>query len=84
MIIGAGRSMCPDLVPQLLMTKELWMTHGIVINLYDEPGCFFKLRKIFRDAGTIGAGINTVHIVENIPDGLKDCDILIYLDSLTR
>ncbi|KOC60862.1 hypothetical protein WH47_05640 [Habropoda laboriosa] len=53
MIIGAGRSMCSDLVPQLLMTKELWLTHGIVINLYDEPGCFFKLRRILKDAATI-------------------------------
>ncbi|XP_017794982.1 PREDICTED: LOW QUALITY PROTEIN: malate dehydrogenase, cytoplasmic-like, partial [Habropoda laboriosa] len=84
MIIGAGRSMCSDLVPQLLMTKELWLTHGIVINLYDEPGCFFKLRRILKDAATIGAGLNTVNIVENIPDGLKDCNILIYLDSLPR
>ncbi|XP_017762086.1 PREDICTED: putative malate dehydrogenase 1B, partial [Eufriesea mexicana] len=84
MIIGAGRSMCLDLVPQLLMTKELWTTHGIIINLYDQPGCFFKLRRIFRDAGTIGAGLNTVNIMENIPDGLKDCDILIYLDSFVR
>ncbi|CAK9797436.1 Putative malate dehydrogenase 1B [Anthophora plagiata] len=84
MIIGAGRSMCPDLVPQLLMTKELWLTGGILIYLYDEPGCFFKLRRIFKDAGTMGAGLNTVNIVESIRDGLKDCDILIYLDSLSR
>ncbi|XP_043788001.1 putative malate dehydrogenase 1B isoform X2 [Apis laboriosa] len=84
MIIGAGRSMCPDLVSQLLMTKELWMSHGIVINLYDQPGCFFKLRRIFKDARTIGAGLNTVNIVESIPDGLKNCDILIYLDSFMR
>ncbi|KAK9296601.1 hypothetical protein QLX08_009436 [Tetragonisca angustula] len=84
MIIGAGRSMCLDLVPQLLMTKELWLSRGIVINLYDEPGCFFKLKRIFKDARTTGAGLNTVNIVENIPDGLKNCDILIYLDSLVR
>lgn len=76
--------MCLDLVPQLLMTKELWLTQGIVINLYDEPGHYFKLKKIFKDAGTIGAGLNTVNIVESVPDGLKDCDILIYLDSLVR
>ncbi|KZC10235.1 Putative malate dehydrogenase 1B [Dufourea novaeangliae] len=54
MIIGAGRSMCPDLVPQLIMTKELWLSHGVVINLYDEPGRFFKLRKILKDVNGLG------------------------------
>ncbi|XP_026672773.1 putative malate dehydrogenase 1B [Ceratina calcarata] len=83
-IIGAGRSMCLDLVPQLLMTKELWSSHGIIINLYDEPGCYFKLRRILRDSGTIGAGIRRVFIVDSIPEGLENCDVLIYLDSYSR
>lgn len=81
MIVGAGRSMCPDIVPELLSMKELWLANGILINMYDQPGCFFKLRRIFKDSGTVGAGLNTVNIVERVSDGLKDCDILIYLDS---
>lgn len=76
--------MCADLVCQLLMTKELWLSHGIVISLYDQPGCFFKLKKIYKDAGGVGAGLNTVIILDNVPEGLKDCHILIYLDSLLR
>ncbi|XP_076687117.1 malate dehydrogenase, cytoplasmic isoform X1 [Andrena cerasifolii] len=84
LIIGGGRSMCSDLVPQLQMTKELWLSHGIVINVYDEPGCYFKLRRIFKDAAAIGAGLKTVNILDNVPTGLKDCDVLIYLDSLPR
>nr|XP_012142562.1 PREDICTED: putative malate dehydrogenase 1B [Megachile rotundata] len=83
-IIGAGTSVCPDLVCQLLMTKELWWTHGIIINLYDEPGCFFKLKKIHRDARAVGSGLNRVTVLDNVPDGLKDCNILIYLDSFLR
>ncbi|XP_043249721.1 putative malate dehydrogenase 1B [Colletes gigas] len=84
MIIGAGRSMCPDLVSELIMTKELWLTHGVVINLYDEPGCFFKLRRILKDSEGIGGGLNAVKVLDNIPDGLNDCDTLIYLDTLSR
>ncbi|XP_076753619.1 putative malate dehydrogenase 1B [Xylocopa sonorina] len=84
LIVGAGRSMCLDLVPQLLVTKDLWFTNGIVISLYDQPGCFFKLRRIIKDSGAVGAGLSTVNIVENIPDGLKNCDTLLYLDSLPK
>lgn len=84
LIIGGGRSMCSDLIPQLQMTKELWLSHGIVINVYDEPGCYFKLRRIFKDAAGIGAGLRTVNILDSIPIGLKDCDVLIHLDSLAR
>ncbi|XP_034191366.1 putative malate dehydrogenase 1B [Osmia lignaria lignaria] len=83
-IVGAGRSVCAELVCQLLMTKELWLTHGILIGLYDEPGCFFKIKKIYKDAGGVGAGLNSVMILNNVPEGLKDCHILIYLDSLLR
>ncbi|XP_054001979.1 putative malate dehydrogenase 1B [Hylaeus anthracinus] len=84
MIIGAGRSMCPDLVSELILTKELWLTHGLVVNLYDEPGCFFKLKRILTDSKGIGVGLNAVKVLNNIPDGLNDCDILIYLDALSR
>lgn len=84
MVIGAGRTVCLELIPQLIMIKELWLTHGTIINLYDEPGCFFKLKKILKDSKGIGGGLNAVNILENVPDGLKDCDILIYLDVFSR
>nr|XP_031826884.1 putative malate dehydrogenase 1B [Nomia melanderi] len=84
MIIGAGRSMCLELVPQLIMTKELWLSHGVVINLYDEPGCFFKVRKILKDAKGLKGGLDAVKVLYNIPDGLHDCDILIYLDVILK
>ncbi|XP_076232982.1 putative malate dehydrogenase 1B [Calliopsis andreniformis] len=84
LVLGAGRSMCFDLIPQLIMLKELWLTHGTVINLYDEPGCYFKLKRIFKDAKAIGGGLNAVNILEDVSEGLKDCDILIHLDSLSR
>nr|XP_033326301.1 putative malate dehydrogenase 1B isoform X2 [Megalopta genalis] len=84
MIIGAGRSMCPELVPQLIMTKELWLSHGLVISLYDQPGCFFKVRKIVKDAQGLDGGLNAVKVVYNIPDGLRDCDVLLYIDTLSK
>lgn len=83
-IIGAGGSVCPDLVSQLLMTKELWLTNGIIINLYDKPGCFFKLKRIHKDVGGVGAGLNRVNVLDNVPDGLIECHTLIYLDSFSR
>ncbi|KAG7207366.1 hypothetical protein KM043_009027 [Ampulex compressa] len=32
----------------------------------------------------IGCGLYAANILENIPDGLQNCDILIYLDALVR
>ncbi|XP_076642877.1 putative malate dehydrogenase 1B [Halictus rubicundus] len=84
MIIGAGRSMCHNLVPQLIMTKEIWLSHGLVIKLYDEPGCYFKVRKILEDAKGLVGGLDAVQVVYDIPDGLHDCEVLIYIDALIK
>ncbi|XP_076279043.1 putative malate dehydrogenase 1B [Lasioglossum baleicum] len=84
LIIGAGRSMCHKLVPQLIMTKEFWLSHELVIKLYDEPGCFFKVRRIFEDAKGLTSGLDAVKVVYDIPDGLHDCEVLICIDALLR
>lgn len=83
-IIGAGKALCTDLVPQLITTTELWSINGIIINLYDEPGCFFKIKHIVKDVKAVGGGLYAARIIDNISDGLCDCDILINLDIIPR
>ncbi|KAK2586685.1 hypothetical protein KPH14_011727 [Odynerus spinipes] len=83
-IIGAGKALCTDLVPQLVTTKELWLTNGVVINLYDEPGCFFKIKHIAKDIEAIGGGLYAARVIESISDGLCDCDILINLEVIPK
>lgn len=83
-VLGAGKALCVDLIPQLITIKELWLTHGIIINLYDEPGCYFKIKRIVQDMEAIGGGLYAARIIDNISDGLYDCDILINLDVISK
>ncbi|KAI4497521.1 hypothetical protein M0802_007291 [Mischocyttarus mexicanus] len=83
-VLGAGKALCLDLIPQLITTKELWLTNGVIVNLYDEPGCYFKIKHIVKDMEAIGGGLYAARAIENISDGLCDCDILINLDVISK
>ncbi|XP_016840773.1 putative malate dehydrogenase 1B isoform X3 [Nasonia vitripennis] len=82
-ISGAGRSVCPDLVMQLASMKGI-CKNGIEINLFDTPGHFFKIKDIVKDASAIGGELRSIQILENVSDGLGNCDILIILDHIAR
>ncbi|XP_014205767.1 putative malate dehydrogenase 1B [Copidosoma floridanum] len=82
-ILGAGYSVCPDLVAQLVTMKEFTKL-GTVINLYDEPGHFFKLKDIVKDAMSIGGDLKAINTFDNLFDALKNCNILIALDDNVR
>ena len=83
-IIGAGRSVCPDLLAQLVTLKELRVSDGIILNLYDELSYFFKMKDMIADTISVGGAVRSANILENVSDGLKNCDILIILDHLVR
>lgn len=83
-IAGAGRSLCLDLIPQLMTISELRLSRGIVLSLYDEPGNFSKLERITKDVKNVDEGLNVTMIVQDISSGLCDCDILIFLEDITR
>ncbi|KAF7402822.1 hypothetical protein HZH66_005089 [Vespula vulgaris] len=83
-VLGAGKALCVDLIPQLITIKELWLMHGIIINLYDKPGCYFKIKHIAQDMEAIGGGLYSTRIIKNVSDGLYDCDILINLDVVSK
>lgn len=79
-IVGAGRSLCLDLIPQLVTISELRLSHRIALSLYDEPENFSKLERITKDVDDL----NATMIVQDISSGLRDCDILIFLEDITR
>lgn len=83
-IIGAGRSLCLDLFPQLTAIKELSLSRGIVFSLYDEPENLSKLERIMKDIRNIDEDLNATMIVKDISSGLRDCDILIFFEDLIR
>ncbi|XP_024939004.1 malate dehydrogenase 3, cytoplasmic-like isoform X1 [Cephus cinctus] len=83
-IIGAGRSLCPDLVAQLVLIKELWLHCGVIIKLYDDPGHFFKLKEIVKDTSAIGGGLCATTIAQSMSKALEDSDIVLVLDHLIR
>lgn len=82
-ISGAGRTVCPDLVAQLATLQNL-NKNGVSINLYDSPGHFFKIKDIGKDAKGIGGKLSSIKIINSLSDGLKNCDLLIYLDHSQR
>lgn len=75
--------MCPDLVAQLATLQNI-NKNGISVNLYDSPGHFFKLKDIAKDAKGISGKICSIEIINALSEGLKECDLLIYLDHLQR
>lgn len=66
------------------MTKELWLSNGVVINLYEDPARFIKLKKISKAIEAIEDGLQATRIINDIRSGLNNCDVLIYLDASTR
>ncbi|XP_071571619.1 LOW QUALITY PROTEIN: putative malate dehydrogenase 1B [Temnothorax nylanderi] len=83
-IVGAGRSLCLDLIPQLMTVKELHLSRGIVLSLYDEPENLSKLERITNDIKNVDESSNAITIIQDVSNGLRDCDILIFLEDITR
>ncbi|XP_071628494.1 putative malate dehydrogenase 1B [Temnothorax longispinosus] len=83
-IVGADRSLCLDLIPQLMTVKELHLSRGIVFSLYDEPENLSKLERITNDIKNVDESLNAITIIQDISNGLRDCDILIFLEDITR
>jgi len=63
--------------------KELRLSRGIVFSLYDKPENFSKLERIMKNMN-VDEDLNATMIVQDISNGLRDCDILIFLEDLTR
>lgn len=63
--------------------RELRLSRGIVFSLYDEPENFSKLERIIKDMKNVDEGLNAM-IIQDISNGLHDCDILIFLEDITR
>ncbi|XP_058792244.1 putative malate dehydrogenase 1B [Phymastichus coffea] len=82
-IYGAGRSVCPDLVAQLATIKEI-NEDGVSIQLHDKAGHYFKINDIIEDAVAIGGELRSIRNIENLSDGLKNCNVLIVLDLTLR
>ncbi|XP_077268482.1 LOW QUALITY PROTEIN: putative malate dehydrogenase 1B [Temnothorax americanus] len=83
-IVGAARSLCLDLIPQLMTVKELHLSRGIVLSLYDEPENLSKLERITNDIKNVDESLNAITIIRDISNGLRDCDILLFLEDITR
>ncbi|XP_011697647.1 PREDICTED: putative malate dehydrogenase 1B isoform X2 [Wasmannia auropunctata] len=84
-IVGAGRSLCLDLIPQLMTIKELRLSRGIVLSLYDELENFSELERMVKDIKNVNEDLNATMVVQDISSGLRDCDILLmFLEDLTR
>ncbi|KAL6265125.1 hypothetical protein P5V15_005216 [Pogonomyrmex californicus] len=81
-IISADRSLCLDLIPQLMAIKELRLSRGIALSLYDETKKFSKLEEIMKDVKNV-EDLN-VTVIEDLSIGLYDCDILIFLEDMSR
>ncbi|XP_011872807.1 PREDICTED: malate dehydrogenase, cytoplasmic-like [Vollenhovia emeryi] len=82
-VVGAGRSLCLDLISQLTAIRELHLSRGIVFSLYDEPENFSKLERITKELRNVDEDLNAM-IVRDMSSGLRDCDILIFLEDMTR
>ncbi|KAJ8673711.1 hypothetical protein QAD02_004973 [Eretmocerus hayati] len=82
-ISGASSSICSNLAEQLLSIEDTNFD-CLSIKLYDESGCCCETLNILENISNTECKLLTTEIVENLSDGLKDCDILIILDHLTR
>lgn len=61
--------------------KELRLSRGIFINLYDKSEHFSQLEEILKN---INVDLNAAVIIQDISSGLCNCDILICLDEIIR
>jgi len=64
--------------------KELRLSRGIVFSLYDKPENYSKLERIMKNIKNVDEDLNATMIIQDISNGLRNCDILIFLEDVTR